>query len=416
MKKNAFLLLTVIAIISSILISTSPIANAQTFTVRTPNFSLYSDTPEVIKRGEVIYDTSRFSPIDGIVAEHSVYHVSATIGQTLNFSIPFLSSAIDLPPFDVDVNGKTINGIVNYGDTFFDFTNEFDYIEAICATRSSVLDNSASGTLYIIKPTESSFTVHLKYQNGQALIYESAGRQSSTSDANGITMTMESTQSEYAFYVTNGDFTEFSTIGAEYVRESLSQKDFVDRYYLLFQEFYEDTGTPPIEFFYSLMNMVSEQYTCKFDDFFYSSYALQRFNTYNFSIIAETEDVVITIDTVATVQPNSRFSPAAYLVEQIRTTSCPIEYSFELSREYPYLLESSSRTTRNNNNYTTTVSEGNFYYIFCSEKKPTDLYATNNGLTTIQIVLILIACVICVVLVVSTTILIVSHIKSKRRE
>ena len=417
MKKLTLSFLAIcISVISSLFTFAPLIVHAQTFTIRTPNFSLYSNTPEVIASGEVSYDTTLFSPTDGTVAEHSVYHISATAGQTLNFSIPFLSSAIDLPPFDVEVNGKAVNGSVYYGDSIFDFSDNFDYTEAISKVRSSELDSSASGTIYVIRPTDSSFTVHLKRQDEQALIYESAGRQTSTSDSGGLTLTMESTRSEFVFYVTNGDFSEFSIIGAEYDREPLSHKDFVDRYYLLFQEFYDQAGAPPIEFFYSLMNIASERYTYNFDDFFFSSYTTRRCNTYNFSIVAESEDVVITYDTLATVQPNNRFSPIAYLVEQIRTTSCPIEYSFELSVDYPYLLESSTKATNSGNRYTVTVSEGNFYYIFCSEKRPTDLYATANGLTTLQIVLIVIACVAGAGLIISVTLIIVSYIKAKRRE
>lgn len=417
MKKASIYLLTVLlAFISSLSLSAPLIAHAQSFAIRTPNFSLYSDTPEVITRGEVSYDTTNFSPYEGTVTEHSVYHISATAGQTLNFAIPFISSTIDLPSFEVRANGKVVDGTVNYGDRIIDLSDNFDHTKAINSIRSSEIDSSASGTLYIIKPTDRSFTVHLNYESDQALIYQSSNRLTSVNGIDGFTITMESNQSEYVFYITNDDFTEFSTIGAEYERESLSQKDFIDRYYLMFQEFYDEAGSPPIEFFYSLMNITAEKYSYDFDDFFFYSYTIRRMNTYNFSIVAESEDIAIAYDTVATVQQNGQFSPPIYLVEQIRTTSCPIEYSFELSVDYPYLLESSAKATKSGNRYTVTVSEGNFYYIFCSEKRPTDLYATANGLTTLQIVLIVIACVAGVGLIVSVTLIIVSYINAKRRE
>lgn len=403
MKKLILSFLSIcISALSCLLLFTPLIVHGQTFTVRTPNFSLCSDTPEVITSGEVHYDTSHFSPSDCTATEHSKYYISASAGQTLNFSIPFLSSAIDLPSFDVAVNGKAIKGSVYYGDTLFDFSDDFNYIEAIESTRSSELDTSASGTLYIIKPQDNSFTVHLKRLNEQALIYESAGRQTSTSNADGLTMTMETTRSELAFYVTNGDFIEFNIVGAEYDKEPLSQKEFIDRYFLYFQDLYDETGAPPIEFFYSLMNIVSEKYTYSFDDFFFSSYTKRRCNTYTFSFIAESDNIVISYDTTATIQANSRFSPVVYLVEQIHTASYPIKYSFALNAEYPYLLESSAEAKKTENDYSITVTEGSFYYIFCSEKKPTDLYATNapnNTPSTLIIVLCVVAGVAVVILI-----------------
>ncbi len=307
-----------------------------------------------------------------------------------------------------------MDGTVNYGDRIFDLSDNFDHTKAINSIRSSKIDSSASGTLYIIKPTDSSFTVHLNYESDQALIYQSSRRLTSVNGIDGFTITMESSQSEYAFYVTNGDFTEFSTIGAEYERESLSQKDFIDRYYLMFQEFYDKAGSPPIEFLYSLMNIAAEQYYYDFDDFFFYSYTIRRMNTYNFSIVAESEDVTIAYDTVATVQANGQFSPVVFLVEQIRTTSCPIKYSFELSKEYPYLLESCTKAQKSENGYTMTVSEGYFYYVFCSVKRPKNLYANNNALTTPLIVSSVIGFIAGIVLIVSVTSIIVSYIKAKK--
>ncbi len=71
MKKISLsLLIILIAFISSLSLSAPLIAHAQSFTVRTPNFSLYSDMPEVITHGEVNYDTTHFSLYEGTVTEH----------------------------------------------------------------------------------------------------------------------------------------------------------------------------------------------------------------------------------------------------------------------------------------------------------------------------------------------------------
>lgn len=137
-----------IAFISSLFPYLRIDAQSQSFMFHIPTFSLYSASADTIQRGEVTYALDSFDPNTCKVTEKSVYHISATEGQTLELSIPFVSSAIDVPDFDVQVNGEAVNGTIRYGEKFVHYSDDFDLNVAFEKISSSELDASIIGTLY----------------------------------------------------------------------------------------------------------------------------------------------------------------------------------------------------------------------------------------------------------------------------
>ena len=353
-------------------------AQAQSFMFHIPAFSLYSASADTIQRGEVSYDLGNFDPNTCKVTEKSVYHISATEGQTLEFSIPFVSSAINVPDFDVQVNGEAVNGTIRYGEKFVHYSDDFDLNAAFENIYSSELDASITGTLYIFTPQQDTFTLETQISPNQNVIYQTSNSHtgSESSETFSIIMNNALSLSEYAFFVTNGDFAEISVTGAEYVKETLSCKAFIDRYYAVYKDFYDECGNPPIEFFYSQMDRVLKgRLNYSFDEIFFDSLSAFRFNTYQFRISNPDSEFSIVYDMITDIQANHIFSPAVYLIEQVRMGNYLIEYSLSLSDQFPYLLESHGSLRQKGSGYQITVSEGDFYIVFSSSQNPIDLSA-----------------------------------------
>lgn len=90
-------------------------AEAQATEQRIPTFGLYCEDQEVIKSGAVKFDLTDLELFAKQKAiEESEYRVSGN--QTVAFEIPFFSSYIDIPQFNVTVNGQTVAGEIWYGD------------------------------------------------------------------------------------------------------------------------------------------------------------------------------------------------------------------------------------------------------------------------------------------------------------
>lgn len=161
-----------IAFISSLFPYLRIDAQSQSFMFHIPTFSLYSASADTIQRGEVTYALDSFDPNTCKVTEKSVYHISATEGQTLELSIPFVSSAIDVPDFDVQVNGEAVNGTIRYGEKFVHYSDDFNLNVAFEKISSSELDASIIGTLYIFTPQQDTFTLETKISPNQNVIYQ----------------------------------------------------------------------------------------------------------------------------------------------------------------------------------------------------------------------------------------------------
>ncbi len=90
-------------------------AEAQTLEQRIPTFGLYCEDQGVIQNGAVKFDltdSELFSKQKAI--KESEYRVSGS--QAVTFEIPFFSSYIEIPQYNVTVDAQAAEGAVWYGD------------------------------------------------------------------------------------------------------------------------------------------------------------------------------------------------------------------------------------------------------------------------------------------------------------
>ena len=256
------------------------------------SFSLYCEESDIIQKATVEYSTGNFDASQRYTLEHSIYEISASPNQIINFSIPFISSAINAPLFQLQVDGKPVKGEILYGERFFYDYENIDIPSALNKTYSQNLDDSIMGTIYLFKPEKECFTVNTTTSEKQSLIYQTSNSISKSTDKKRFSLTIKNAFSlpEYVFFVTNGDFTELNVTDATYEKETLSCKNFINRYYSEYKEFYEEYDNLPVEFFYAEMNeILVNPSRYEFNEIFFYSFTRKRFNTYNFNVCTEKE-------------------------------------------------------------------------------------------------------------------------------
>ncbi|MCM1196581.1 MAG: hypothetical protein NC310_05890, partial [Roseburia sp.] len=358
--------------------NTYKIAQAQTFEQRIPNYGLYCADSEIIKNGRALFDltdTELLSQGKGITKYE--YEVVAKNGA-VEFSIPFLSKARELPQIAVTVNGEAIEGSVWFGDEAFWMDNEFD----IDNTYSPVLDESIMGTLYTVIPDNETITISLSYTESKSFIYETSNHLSSTHSASGShTWTLHNALSKpsYYFFVFGDDAENTFNSSCEYKAETMTCKEFIDNQYQMFTDYYDYNGGVPIEIFYSLVNKVLQSnLSIRYDELFFNSIDSMRLNAYKFSVTMDA-DSVIRYELPVSVQRNYAFKPLIYLVEQKQTGDYVTSYTIELGSDNPYIIESSIKTESKGLSFTAETAE-DFYFVFSSSEKPTNTATSNNGI------------------------------------
>lgn len=360
-------------------------AQAQTFEERIPTFGLYSEDSEVIKSGIVNFDlTDKELLSKGIGIKYSEYQVAAT-NCVVEFAIPFLARACELPDISLAVNEQKLEGTVWYGERavgVVDFDDENIY--------SPVLDDCITGTLYTVIPDDDTITISLSFNKRSCYVYETFTDYSSSHSADGNnTWTIRNAlaTSDYEFFVV-GDASDYSfSSSSQYQTKTLTCKEFVDGKYAEMIEYYEMCGVP-VEFFYSMFNRALQSNSdMEYRELFANSFSASRLNAYKFSVSIDA-DAVISYELPISVQRNYAFKPLIYLVEQKQVKNCPIEYTIELNNEIPYIIESSVDIERNGIRYAAKTEE-DFYFVFSSSKKPANTTTnTDNGNKTVLIVCI----------------------------
>ena len=87
-------------------------AQAQTFEQRIPNYGLYCNDSETITSGKVKFDLTDTELLSqGKCIVQYEYQVAANDGD-VEFAIPFLARARELPQISVTVNGQAVEGSV----------------------------------------------------------------------------------------------------------------------------------------------------------------------------------------------------------------------------------------------------------------------------------------------------------------
>lgn len=383
-KKFVVIGLTFFAILFNVSIAMS--VQAQTFDKIIPTYGLFCEDSELIKSGTVNFDLTDTELLsNGMGRKRSSYQVSAA-NREVEFAIPFISSAKNVPAISVSVNGQTVEGAVWYGHSGFWQDYEFD----IDKTYSPVLDENLIGTLYTVIPDSDTITVSLKFSEIRSYIYETSSAYSSSQSADGSdvwTLKNALSKSSYSFFVL-GDSTvcTFESI-CEYQIEQLTCKEYVDSQYKYYEEYYEYLGGVPVELFYSIVNRVIINNTnISYEELFTNSINTNRVNAYKFKIPLVSNSI-ISYEMPVNVQGNFAYSPIIYGVEQKKVGSYPIVYTVELSNDVPYIIDSSIVMQRNGLSYTAETAD-DFSFVVSASDKPINSSVGNNNVETNRTVII----------------------------
>lgn len=327
-------------------------------------YGLYSKS-DVITNGSVQYDfTNNDLFLERTVEIQSQYTVTAS-AQEVEFIIPFISAANNVPKFDVKVGGQAVEGSIYYGAPTNGYFGLDDNItEFIDNTYSSVLDENETGTLYTVAPTTDELNVTITIPENSCLIYQTSNHYSSTTRKGEISFLMKNalSRTEYCYYIIGGNKGQFASDN-EYKEETISCKGFVDRYYKQAQEYLEYSNLP-IDFLYAQMNsLINSTLRYDFDTLFFNSITDYRLNTFRFNVQLE-EETDIAYATQGKIRLNSYYKPYKYEVEHTKTGSYPIEYRVNLNDTTPYILESKGMEQG---------STENLYCAFSSSKEPVNI-------------------------------------------
>lgn len=379
--------LLAVLIIGSMTGSMAVLAHAQTFEFHQPSFGLYCENEGVIQEGEVSFALSDFQPEKLEASSRSRYQIKTEVGQTEKFAIPFIARPYEVPAFEVSAGGKAVEGQVLYGDSYFDFSS-FDVGEAMRSMPSTELEGQ-EGIYYSATATATTVVVTIERSSRQKLIQDFRASRSTHEATGRDTFTIENAQlgSSYSFFII-GEEAAVAVEGAELEKESRSAKAYVDGIYTELQEYYDDFGGVPVEFFYAQLNKVAS--SSSMDNLFFDSVSGYRLMAYEFSVVAEAESFEIEYEQKGLrVLNNSRFSPAVYMLEQRAAGGYTASYSFALSESFPFLLESSTEAHKGaDGGYSITEQGTDFYLVFSSTAKPKDLLAPEGSKPdTVKIVL-----------------------------
>ena len=392
---------SVIAILAIIFcgVPVSMSAQAQTFEQRIPNYGLYCKDADIIKSGTVKFDMTDSEVLEqGAGKQKSEYCIAET-NHEVEFTIPFISSARNVPTISVAVNGRTIEGSIWYGEGVFGTDNSFD-IEAV---YSPIMDVSITGTLYTVIPDNDTITISLSFNDRKSYIYETSNHLSSSHSADGShTWTLQNalSQPSYSFFIVGAETGHTFTSSCEYQTKTLTCKEFIDRQYEKFKEYYDDCGGVSIEFFYSIANKALINNTSiRYDELFFNSIDSYRLNAFNFKIAFD-NDSVISYEIPVKVQRNYSYSPPIYFVEHKQAENFSTTYIVELNNDSPYIIESNIESQRNGLTYTATTAD-DFYFVFSSSEKPVNTVEAENDNEIKKIILIVCIVAGCFVIIAS---------------
>ena len=377
-KKFSALLLLVFALVTCAFSSES--AQAQAVDIAIPTFGLYCGDLQAVKSGTVKFDlTDENLLLQGLGVKRSDYLVSSK--RRVEFAVPFICSACGLPPLTVTVDGREVAGSVWYGEDFAFLNDDFD----VEKTYAPVLDESLTGTLYTVIPDSDTLTVSLTFYEKSFFVYETSNNLTSSNTADGrYSWTFKNALSKpcYRFFVT-GDTSGYTFgSGGAYAEEVMPLKEFIDAQYKENAEFYEDCGGVSEEFFYAMANKSMQNGSfVKYDDLFFDSVNVKRFNVFKFGADINDESL-ISFQTVIDVCRNDALSPCVYSVEHRVFDSGLITYEVELNGKTPYMLSSSASAVKNDAVYTASTADG-FSFTFSSSAKPGNASKTYADIRTV---------------------------------
>lgn len=387
-------LCAVVAVLLVLLFVSLPFntAKAQTFERSLPSFGLYCENKNAITDGNVKYVVDE----NGKVVEYSQYSINSG-----TFYIPFISSAFNIPEIVTDLKTELC-----YGE-HIPFNNEYSY-----NFYSSDL-SGMTGTVYTLNATSDTFTVDFTMLENQTCICRFTPGFRMIMDSKHIVSTIKNAQvgSTYEVLILDGDCITFES-SATVTKETVTVKEYVDRHYNEFKNFYSVGGEYTPNLFYALANLsVVKGINYEFFDFFFDSFSQLRFNAYKIEVPSP---CTINYSMPVDVQKNGSFNPAIYMADRMATGSYSIDYTVELNSELPFVIESSVKMNKQSDYvYTAENVTDDFYFVFSSSEKPKSIYAVNNKMEPWRIALLAVAGVLFCIFIALITIAIIIHIKNK---
>lgn len=358
-------------------------AHAMTFVASRPTFGLYCSEKDIIISGNEKYDlTDTALWAKQRAVEEAEYRVSGD--HEVEFMIPFMSSAMDIPQFYVTVDRQAVSGEVWYGGTSLFISNgkpENSLIkERINDISKPSLDETIVGTLYTLLPDTNTLSITIKLEKNSAYIYETTNHITSSTSADGTQtwnfMNVPANKSFQYFIIGENTVIDFSC-SCEYQMQTMAYKDFIDSHYDSIEEMFKEYDEEYVtrEYIYSEANKALKSGGTGLDDIFYSGNQMYL-NVYKFTLPLDGE-ATVRYAMEAPIQRNDRFDPAIYMVEHIQLGSYHTKYSITLPDEIPYIIEASHTTEKNGEVYMANATE-NYYFVSCALQKPHDKQATEQ--------------------------------------
>lgn len=167
--------------------------------------------------------------------------------------------------------------------------------------------------------------------------------------------------------MTNGDFPEPPVTEAAYTKETLSCKEYVDRFYLTYKEYYDYLGGVPVGFFYAQLNALFGRDYKTFKEIFFDSVSAYRLNVFDFKVEAKkAESFTIRYKTKARIGSSAEYTPRIYAFRYDRLDDYPIDYSVRLPEAIAFCAESNPGMAKENLTYTATGATEQLYFVFSS--------------------------------------------------
>lgn len=376
------------------------ITQAQTFKQHAPSFALYCYDETIINGVSVDFELHESAKVkQGKGTLKAVYNIANT-NNTVDFAIPFLSSVINVPIFNVSANEQKVTGTIIYGDAFTDYDGA-NYTDLIKDLQISQIDDTI-GTLYTIIPDNDIIDIEFSFAEGKSnsIVYETSNHFSSSSSSNGQhswSLKNALSKDSYTFYIVgNGEDHSFSS-SCEYQSLTMTCKEFIERQYEIENEMYSEYNIS-LDFFYALFNKTLQKRNfIKYDDMFYNSLNVNRFNIYKFSLSLN-EETTVSYELPIEIQCNDAFNPPIYLVEQKHLNNYPINYNIKLNSDTPLIIEASVKTQKSDMHYTAETTE-DFYFVFCALENPKDAFGSTNNSKRNRTLLAICISVICIAVI-----------------
>ncbi len=367
-----------------------------------PFYGLYSGDGQAVVSGKVRYDLTDNNLFANNQAQVDAEYIIAASDSSVDFSIPFISRYYKMQPPKVFVDGRQVEGEINYGKYHYTVYYDNPISEAIADTFPARLESELCGTLYTVFAEKSDILVNLKLGDGQSLIFDRTTNYTASSEAGRKEFLFPETPLgiELRFFILGDQADNNFTSNCTFEKRFITCEEYVDFYYKAFEQYYLNSGNPEKEYFYSQINAVygTGNIVC-FEDIFIKSFREYRINTFNFSIAPKAETRV-TVSASAGIGYNGNYSPYLYGVSFAAAQKYPAEFSVKLNAEYPYIINCPVPFSREGNDICIAPQNENFSLKFCSVEAPLNVYELQEKeRTKHKIIMIALAAAFCVFLI-----------------